>query len=209
MKAAQLKGGSFVQPEAGTQTVTVVKVIDLGTQPADVIKGGQYAGKPIAAGPKVLFALEVVDSPQEDGSATILYKETTMALGAKSNLAALSKSFLQLSDEQFAALVTQNGGFVPDQLLGKSALSSITHSPKDDQGHYRARVGTFQSLLKGQVPTTAKTKLAFYDVENPDAEIYNSLPDFIKAKIDQSLESPQAGSLKDSSVSVSSGSLDL
>lgn len=208
MKLAVLKGGAFTQPEAGTQTVTIVKVVDLGTQPADVYKG-QFAGKVIPAGPKVIFALELVDSPQEDGSPTILYKETTLALGQKSNLGALSKAFLGVSDEQFLSLIHENGGFAPSTLLGKSALSSIVHSPKDDQGQVRARVGTFQSLLKGQKPTAATTKLAFYDVENPDAEIYKALPDFIKKKIDQSLENPQAGSLQDDSVSSSDNSLDM
>lgn len=78
-------------------------------------------------------------------------------------------------------------------IIGKPLLVTVSHSEPNEQGIVYANATTFSPLIKGLTvdPLSNKTRVLTY--ENWDEELYNSLPDFLKEKMNKTPEFKNRG----------------
>ncbi len=78
-------------------------------------------------------------------------------------------------------------------IVGKPLLVTVSHSEPNEQGIVYANATTFSPLIKGLTvdPLSNKTRVLTY--ENWDEELYNSLPDFLKEKMNKTPEFKNRG----------------
>lgn len=110
----------------------------------------------------------------------VVSKEYTLNLGEKSNLRKDLESWRgrAFTEEELK-------GFNIGKLIGAPCLISVIHQTKPS-GVY-ARVSTIAPMVKGmQCPPAVLTPIV-YDVDSGRNEVFNSLPDWIKNKIQQCL----------------------
>lgn len=78
-------------------------------------------------------------------------------------------------------------------IVSKPLLVTVSHSEPNEQGIVYANATTFSPLIKGLTvdPLSNKTRVLTY--ENWDEELYNSLPDFLKEKMNKTPEFKNRG----------------
>lgn len=164
---------------AGTHVARIYQIIYLGTTK------GEFKGQPIESF-KVRITWELPnelhqfkdDKPEKP---FVVSKEYTLSMGKKSNLRPLVEGIIgtSLDDEEAAK-------FDIDELLGMSCQLSITHA-EGQNGKY-AKINSASTLMKGvSCPPPVNTpKILSY--EKWDNDLFLSLPDFIKEKIEKTPE---------------------
>lgn len=78
-------------------------------------------------------------------------------------------------------------------IVGRPLLVTVSHSEPNEQGIVYANATTFSPLIKGLTvdPLSNKTRVLTY--ESWDEELYNSLPDFLKEKMNKTPEFKNRG----------------
>ncbi len=188
VKASDLKSGTFTDVADGTYGGTVVKVVDLGVQPAEVTRFGAQP-----AAPKLFIEIEL-DTDVLEGSELppSLFVERKISFAEKANLPKDLKAILRLTTAELERLAKTGVDFFT--LLGQSVLVTVGRSESD-----KAKVTSLSPLMKGQTVATPKRELLSFTARDPDKAVYDKLHDFLKKKIDNSLDSPVANSLADNS----------
>lgn len=203
-KVTLKSGGDFKQPDSGTYVVTIVTAADIGTQPADVIKGnGPNAGKHVEGGPRVIFNFELVGQEEEGEAPVTLIKEVNLSLGEKSSLVGLGKAFLGLDYAGFKKL-TREGTLDLGLFLGKSAFAVVGESSTG-----KARLEGFAPLAKGTPVPKAKSELLVFDIDDASDAILSKLPKLIQTKVAQSEERKESVGFASSELGGVTSSLDL
>lgn len=190
----------FKPAPEGSHMAVCYRVIDLGTQ------RWEYQGEP-QIGRKVLLGWELHGEAEDgaplqtdDGQPLAVSKKYTLSLGKKANLRADLESWRgrAFNDEELK-------GFDLDTLLGVACMITIKHDRKGDKTYANvASVTRFPAALKDRKPT-AKNPLQVFDVTAPDFKVYDTLPEWIRTQIDQSVERSQKKPQTTSAASKSAG----
>ncbi len=177
-------GKAFEMPEEGTYEGVVVGVFDLGTQPAET--DGKY---PHPARPLVMHQIELVDSPQSDGSPTTLVKEVHLKMSSYLQGSTLFNTHKTLLGITTAELENSSKARELDAILGKPVIVSVGRTTGN-----KAKISGLSRVRAGQSVAKHQSELLFFDTDNPDTEVFNKLPTFVQNKIKKSLENPVVGS---------------
>ncbi|YP_009966380.1 hypothetical protein HWA86_gp02 [Pseudoalteromonas phage HP1] len=168
-------------PEADTHRAVVIEVIGLGLQDCGSWKGEKKPNKV-----KIRLTYELPDQTAEfDGETKplIVSEEINFSNHEKSDLVA---RFNQLDPtNEFKGDITK--------LLGKSCLVTVSHRVGTGKfaGRTFANIAAVSALPK-ILPKVEEifNPLVSYDPDEPDAEVFASLPEFMQTKINNRLDAP-------------------
>ena len=180
IKAPLSAGGDFELPEEGVYTARCYKMVDVGTQTTT----GQYGTKEQR---QVYIYWELLtdddDEPvfMEDGKTVFsIFNSYTLSMNQKANLrkhldAWRGKKFTEEEAAEFDIT----------KLLGTYCKIQITHTTSKDGQKTYANVNTIMATKKR--PEGVNELIAF-SIENPDAEVFESLPQWLQDKIESAPE---------------------
>jgi hypothetical protein len=174
------EGGSSFQPiEAGTYPARCIAMVHIGTITED------FQGKPKTLN-KVRISWELPTEQKEfkEGEGDkpyVLSKEFTLSLHEKSTLRAFLKSWrgLDFTEDEAKA-------FDIEALIGVPCMLSVTHRESGNKTY--ADVSGVGKVIKGFTvpPQINKSMVLTYD--NFSFEAFNTLPEFIRKKMESSIE---------------------
>ncbi len=185
-KKVQSKKPVGPRPEtlsAGTYPVRLVQVIDLGLQ-----KQKPWKGEEKLPCPEIFLTYEFLDEfmKNEDGSDNLerprWSSETIRFMSLDSDLATSTKRYDALDPGR------KHEGNWPE-LLGTPGMLTITVSSPNENGETRNYVGTLTSMREkdaAKAPVLVNPA-KFFDLDNPDLTIFNSLPQWLQDKIKSNL----------------------
>jgi hypothetical protein len=189
LNAAKIKGNGgekkfAPQPdmEPGTYPVRLVQVIDMGLQPQRAFKGED---KPPAQ--DVMLTYEFVDVFMVDEQGKDIedkprwVSETINLRSFKADLATSTKRIKALDPKD-----VHNGDLAA--LVGAPALATITVAKKGDKTYVNIRGLTPMRDKDIAKLEELKNPGKVFDLENPDEEVFNSLPEWICEKIKGNLK---------------------
>jgi len=164
-------------PDANTYIGKLIWIVDLGTH---------YSEKYDSNSSRILLTWEL-DAKNSDGNGFITSKSYTLTLGKKAYLRRDLQGMIGRELTQEEAL----NGFDLKQILGCFAFVEIIHAERNNKTY---------ANVEGIVKLNDKTKEVIdnsdfnretlvYDMDNPDAQVYAKLPDWVKDQIDSSQES--------------------
>lgn len=174
---ATKKQTSNIPPlEGGTYSAVCVGVIDIGEQKNE--KFGNYSNK-------MIFIFEIPDEKIEiDGEMKPrwLSQEYTVSLSDKSNLTRTLTSWRgkPLTEEE------SKKGFDLSNMLDVGCQLQVIVESKEDR-HYN-KITAVIGLPKGMEKPKHINDLLLYDMDSPDKEVFEKLPEWIKAKIEKSTQ---------------------
>jgi hypothetical protein len=178
------KGGDFKLAPAGNHLARCYRVIDLGTQKV-TWQGVEKASKKV----QIVWELHGEDSDgvplnTDKGFPLSVQRRFTPSLGAKATLRSILVSWRgrPFTPEELE-------GFALKNILGAWCMLTITHENRNEKTY--ANVSSVTS-----VPATIKkmglpepvNDLLWFDIDEPDMEVFNSFPDYLKEVIEKSPE---------------------
>lgn len=182
---ATAKGGNFKQVPAGNYVARCFQLIDLGTQTSEKFGNATH---------KIRIGWEILDTDADGQPLTIerdgqafpmtVSAEYTLSLGDKANLRKMLASWRgrDFTPEELK-------GFDVSKLLGAYCMVNVTQT-EGREGKVYANVSTVTPLPK-QLATSKPAgvhKLQQLDLDNPDMEVFGSLPEFLQTKIQSTPE---------------------
>lgn len=176
--------GSMREPiPEGAYTAVCTGIIDLGQQYSE-----QY-GK---SSPKVMLQWEIIGETYEvDGEVRtrLLSREYTNSLSEK---ARLRNDLEAWRGKKFTA--EELKGFSLVKLLGKACQVQIVHNetPKGKYENIKAIMGIPKGMEPPKIPSD---RCVVFDMDSPDETVYESLPEWIRLKIDQAEERKPSGTV--------------
>lgn len=167
------------QPQEGTHVARLLGITDLGHQ-----DGFIYQGKPIESSWKMEFTYELVNHTMEDGRPFVVSEDITNKdwedekTGRASTLVARAKSLCGSKDYK-AAMKDLT------KLLAKSCMVSVSIN---DAGYSKIR----GQAAVGSVPFGMEVKelhndTYFFDMDEPDMDLWEAMPEFKQNKIKSAL----------------------
>lgn len=168
-------------PEADTHRAVVIQVIGLGLQ-----EGGEWKGEKKPNKVKVRMTYELPDQTAEfDGETKPLIVSEELALSNH------EKSVMMQRLTQLDPMNEFKGDLT--KLLGKSCLVTVSHRAGSGKfaGRTFANIAAVSALPK-ILPKVEEifNPLVSYDPDEPDTEVFASLPEFMQAKINNRLDAP-------------------
>lgn len=161
---------AFKLPEIGLDAGIIVKILDLGTQTR--LKNGVTETKH-----KLMFVWELPNQTHE-GKPMVQSRFVNLAGGDRAELTKIAKA---------CGLPQVEAGFNPKELLGRTCNIEVKHYT-NFHGQVKSDIGTYATLMKGQVVPAQYNPLVYFDLDNFDQAIFDSLSDGIKSMI---VKSPQ------------------
>ena len=166
------------QSQEGTHVARLLGIVDLGHQP-----GFTYEGKKVESQYKYEFTYELVNHTMEDGRPFVVSEEITNKnwedekTGRASTLVSRAKSLLGKEYKSGLLDVTE--------MLSKPCMVSVTHNANGySKVKGQAAVG---SIPFGMEVDDLTNETYFFDMDEPDMERWESMPDFKKDKIQSAL----------------------
>lgn len=162
--------------ESGTYAGVCVGIIDIGEQKNE--KFGNYAEKVI-----IIFEIPSetveIDGEQKPRWVSETY---TKSLSDKSKLLPMLTSWRgrRFTDDEL------NGLFDLASMAGEPALLQILLTEKEDKQYNN--IGAVMQLPKGYPVPVTETEPLIYDMDNPDEEVYEKLPEWIRERIMKSTQ---------------------
>lgn len=170
----------------GNYPARVYELIELGTVDS------QWMGEPKKTH-KVRIGFELptekrVFDEKKGEQPMVISKEMALSFG---DLAGLRKIIEAVEGKKITDAEAVNYDVLT--IVGKPLLVTVSHSEPNEQGIVYANATTFSPLIKGLTvdPLSNKTRVLTY--ENWDEELYNSLPDFLKEKMNKTPEFKNRG----------------
>jgi hypothetical protein len=165
-------GGDYEPCPEGLHAAVVVGVYDIGTQ-----------STPYGDKPRVVFDFELAEEDSA-GHRYFLRRELSRSLHPKS----ITRAFIESILGRTLTSAEAAGEFDDKSLLGSKCAVEVKH--KDKEGRIYANIANVARLAKGMKPPKSKTPLRFLllDREEFDAEVLDSLPEWLKDKITSSPE---------------------
>jgi len=162
--------------EAGSYPARIYQILHLGTVPGFE---GKLQNK-VRIGFELPTELHTFDEKKGE-QPRVISGEYTLSFNEKANLTEIIKA----SDPK--ALELDDNGmmeeFDVENLIGKDLLITISHKPrKDGKGNY-ALVSGATRLPKGMTCPPAVNATQILNYSNWNEEVFNKLPDFLKAKM--------------------------
>lgn len=168
MKITNESSPKELVPE-GNYVSRCVRIVDLGTQVHPT-----YGPKR-----KINLAFELLGEEDEEGNPLFVYRNFSAVLSPRSSLAKVIKSWL-------GETIEKGESFDLEELLNQPCMVNVVHNEGED-GTVYANVDTITKVPKqmGKVPKAKATdQFCLFLTKNEfDAEIFDSLPDFLKDKI--------------------------
>ena len=179
-------GGGRPQPviEVGAYPARLVQVIDCGLQPQG-FKGEVKAPKrEINLTYELANVFMVDDDGNEDPSKPRWVGERMALNNLKADKA---KSTLRAS--ALDPTGQHKGDFIA--MLGAACTVTIIHNPaRDGSGKVYANVGNVGPAMKGFPVPALVNDPRFFDLDEPDMEVFEQLPQFLQDRIKANLEFP-------------------
>lgn len=179
LKTPPTKAGEFETVPAGVYLARCYKMIDLGTQTTDSPKFGRKSDR------KILLYWELLQD--DDGGEVFMAdgerrfsisNEYTWSMHRKANLRKTLDSWRGVPFTEEEA-----NGFEISKLLGACCKLQVVHNQSGDRTY--ANVGTIMTTNK---KPEGVNPLVTFSIEDPDMEVYESLPEWIKDKINAAPE---------------------
>ena len=166
----------FTPAPAGTTIGRCIRIIDLGKQPLNA--WGKH-------NPEVAIYWELPSDLDAQGDPFVVWEIYNNCIHEKANL---GKLLISWRGKPFTE--EQRAGFELADILGIACQISIVHNTKSTGGVSRtyANVDNVFGLIKGMQTPDQVWPSVLYDIDSHDQEVYDSLPEFIQKKIDQSEE---------------------
>lgn len=195
-------GGNFnIDPlEAGTYPIRLVQVISLGLQPQRPFKGEEKPPKQ-----EIMLTYEFLDEFLKDEDGKELedkprwLSETLPLNNLENDRANSTKRYYAFDPSEEA-----KGDWT--ELVGTPAMATVVINPssKGDGKIYEniASVSTMRAKEAGKAPDLVNPPKVF-DIDEPDMDVFNSLPEWIQNKMKGNLEfsgSPLEAALGEGSV---------
>ena len=172
---AKDSGGTREPAPAGTHAAWCFGLIDLGTQVGDFNGERKVAHK-------AWLWWELADEKQADGKPFRIGGFYAVSLHEKSNLRKMLQSWRgrPFTPEELGAFDLRN-------VVGKPCLLTVTHEAGTD-GKVRDKISAVTTLVKGMKPAPMTNPITVFDIDDWDAKVFESLPDFLKAMVAKSPE---------------------
>jgi hypothetical protein len=152
----------------GLAGARIYAIVDLGMQPNKFKEGTLQR--------KVRLSWEIA-KPMSDGRPFAFHKNYTLSLDERSSLYADLKALLGEAPE---------APFDMKSLLGKECALMIAKKIKADKSEGR-EIGSILPAIPGQdAPKDKANKLVYWSFDEPNMDVFNALPDFLKADIQNS-----------------------
>ncbi len=167
---------------AGNYIARCYQMIEIGTI-NEIIMGTQKMLTKVRIGWELPTELRVFDEAKGE-QPLVISKDYTLSLNEKSNLRKMlaswrGKDFTEAEAKCFDITV----------LVGIPCMLNIIHKPKKtDPTVIYEEIGSISAMPKGMMPAAAILKPFVLSYDNWNEEKFESLPDFIKAKMQSSLE---------------------
>lgn len=176
---ASTGGGNRPDPVAvGTYPARLVQVVDLGVQPRRPYKG--EAKDPIQM-IRCTYELTTEFMKDENGADDVTRPRWISedfpfySLGA--DRAKSTQRYLALDPTTH-----MEGDW--EMMVGLPVALTIVHNPKrDDPSIVYANIGSTSPIMKGMEVAPLVNDQTVFSLDNPDAEVFNSFPDFLQEKI--------------------------
>lgn len=182
--ATNKKGEGFDPIEPGSYPARIYQMIHLGT-----IEGfqGMMQNK-VRIGFELPTEMMVFD-PAKGEQPRVISKDYTLSFNEKATLTGVIKACdpkaLKLDDDGMME------EFDVEQLIGKSLLITIANKPKKDGSGNYAFIDNCTSLPKGMICANAINPVQVLSYDNWNEEVFEKLPDFIREKMEGSVEYKQ------------------
>lgn len=167
---------------AGNYVARCYQMIEIGTV-NEIIMGSAKQLTKVRIGWELPTELRVFDEAKGE-QPLVISKEYTLSTNEKSNLRKMlaswrGKDFTEAEAKSFDISV----------LVGIPCMLNIIHKPKKtDPTSFFEEIGSISAMPKGMMPSAAVLKPFVLSYDAWDEERFNSLPDFIKQKMQGSLE---------------------
>jgi hypothetical protein len=182
---ATAKGGNFKQVPAGNYVARCYQLIDMGTQTSEKFGNATH---------KVRIGWEILDTDADGQPLTIdrdgqafpmtVSADYTLSLNEK---ASLRKMLASWRGRDFTP--DELKGFDVSKLLGAYCMVNVTQS-EGREGKTYANVSTVTPLPKALAASkpAGVHKMQQLDLDKPDLDVFDSLPEFIQQRIQASPE---------------------
>lgn len=163
------EGGDFELLPEGTHIAKCYIVADLGDQ-VTTYKGVE------SVKPQVLISWEIPNELMSDGRPFVASKIYSAFFSERANLRKHLESWRgrKFTEEELS-------GFDISKLLNVPCQVTITHSQSGDKTY--TNVDSVTGLPKGVECPDLKNEPVMYDLDNPDEESFNKLPEWVQKKI--------------------------
>jgi hypothetical protein len=170
---ASYKSTAFVQAPEGSHAARPYQLVDIGIQHSEA-----YGDKH-----QIIISYELVDELMEDGRPFILNKFYNLSLNEKATLCIDLEGIAgrKLSD-------TEKENFDFRKILNAPCLISVIHETKS--GEAKAKIKTISALPKNMSASPLKNSPLFFDLDQPDWDVYEKLPEWLQAKINKKSMAP-------------------
>ena len=165
----------------GNYPARIYEIIELGTVDS------QWMGEPkkthkIRIGFELPTEKRVFDETKGE-QPMVISKEMALSFG---DLAGLRKIIEAVEGRKITDAEAVNYDVL--EILGKPLLVTVSHSEPNEQGIVYANATTFSPLIKGLTVEPLINKPRVLTYENWDENVYNSLPEFLKEKMNKTPE---------------------
>jgi hypothetical protein len=173
MKFTYKGGGDFTPAPEGTHMARIYSIVDIGKQP------GYQGAEPVQ---KLVIGFELVDQPMSDGRPFVLSRFYTASLHEKASLCLMLEAIAGKRIPEEA-----KESFQIEKMLKAPCFITIYHKISAD-GKQRAEIKQVTGAPKGlEVPPLANATV-FFDLDKPDWSLFDTLPDWLKAKVSRKPE---------------------
>lgn len=174
-----VKGGNsadFEPAPAGMQLARCFRVVDLGTQETT------YKGE-VKHSHAILIGWELPNAPMTDGRPFVVSRRFTASLGQKATLRAVLESW---RGRKFTA--AELDGFDLKNIIGKTCLINIIHSPSKDGSKMYANVDTVNPVVQGMPIPNAINEQVFFSLSDYDHAVFEKLGNNLQETVRKSPE---------------------
>lgn len=170
----------------GNYPARVYEIIELGTV------DGQWMGEAkkthkIRVGFELPTEKRVFDEKKGE-QPMVISKEMALSFG---DLAGLRKIIEAVEGKKITDAEAVNYDVL--SIIGKPLLVTVSHSEPNEQGITYANATTFSPLIKGLTVEPLHNKIRVLTYEKWDEQLYQSLPEFLKEKIEKTPEFKNRG----------------
>lgn len=174
-------GGDYAPMESGMYVARCVQMIQIGTI-TELINGEQKTLHKVRLGFE--FPTELKVFKEENGEQPyFLSKEYTLSFHEKATLRQHLETWRgkKFTDEE-------SKRFDVTKLIGVPCTINVVHKEAKNGGKIYAEIGSISPLMKGTLCPEPINPIQVLSYDNFDTELFNSLPEFLRKKIESSIE---------------------
>lgn len=186
--------GDFKLAPAGNHLARCYRVIDLGTQKT-TWQGVEKAAKKV----QIVWELHGEDADgnplnTDDGRPLSVQRRFTPSLGAKAKLREILVSW---RGRPFTP--DELEGFKLQSILGAWCMLTLTHETRNEKTYVNvSSVTSVPSTIKKMGMPEPYNENVWFDIDEPDMEVFDSFPDYLKEVIQDSPEWKMRSNMGDS-----------